>query len=98
MLEKVFYVYILASEKYGTLYVGATSNLRQRLYQHRNNLLEGFTKKYNVHNLVYFEQTNDVLSAIAREKMFKAWQRQWKINLIERNNPEWRDLYADIIN
>ena len=92
MEEKQYFVYILASKKYGTLYTGITSNLVHRLYQHREGLAEGFTKKYNVHHLVYYEIHSDVLEAITREKRIKKWRRQWKINLIEQNNPQWIDL------
>lgn len=92
-----YYVYILASNKNGTLYIGVTSNLVKRIYEHKNELAEGFTKKYSVHNLVYFEITESVESAIAREKQLKKWNRAWKIRLIEKTNPEWRDLYMEII-
>ena len=90
-------VYILASKRNGTLYIGVTSNLVQRIWQHKNGVVGGFTDKYSVHNLVYFEQNADIQSAITREKRLKKWNRQWKINLIEANNPEWRDLYPEII-
>jgi len=89
-------VYILASRRNGTLYVGVTSDLIKRVYQHRNDLVEGFTKRYGVHALVWFEQHERMDSAIPREKEIKKWQRAAKIGLIERNNPEWRDLWADI--
>ncbi|STY29916.1 Excinuclease ABC C subunit domain-containing protein [Legionella wadsworthii] len=92
MEEKQYYVYLLASEKYGTLYVGVTRNLEQRFYQHCNDLVEGFTKKYKVHNLVYYEAHSDVNEAIRREKQIKKWNRQWKINLIEEKNPHWINL------
>ena len=94
---KQYYVYILASKRNGTLYIGVTNNLIKRVWQHKNNLADGFTKKYNVHILVYFEETSDVMSAIAREKQLKNWHRQWKVNLVQSKNPEWRDLYEDII-
>ena len=90
-------VYILASQKNGTLYIGVTSNLIQRVWQHKNGVADGFTKKYSVHYLVYFEQTSDMASAIAREKQLKKWNRQWKINLIEERNPQWMDLYPEIV-
>jgi putative endonuclease len=93
MLTKQYFVYILASKKNGTLYIGMTNDLNKRVYQHKNNLVDGFTKKYNVHNLVYYEIHNDVYIAIKREKLLKKWNRQWKIELIETNNPEWNDLY-----
>ncbi len=91
------YVYILASNRNGTLYVGVTNNLIKRAYEHKNNLVEGFTKQYGVHQLVYFEQTDDINSAITREKQIKKWRRQWKLELIEEKNPEWKDLFLDLI-
>ncbi|OGE75719.1 MAG: hypothetical protein A3C85_04640 [Candidatus Doudnabacteria bacterium RIFCSPHIGHO2_02_FULL_48_21] len=94
---KSYYVYILASKRNGTLYTGVTDNLIKRIWQHKNDLAEGFTKKYKVHMLVYYEDTPDVMSAITREKQLKAWKRQWKIDLIEKNNPGWRDLYSELI-
>jgi putative endonuclease len=90
-------VYILASQKDGTLYVGVTSNLPQRIWQHKNHQAEGFTKKYNVTTLVYFEQAETMESAIAREKALKKFSRDAKIKLIEINNPDWLDLYERII-
>ena len=89
-------VYILASKRNGTLYTGVTSDLIKRVYEHKNNLVEGFTKKYDVHRLVYFEPCEDMVSAIAREKQIKKWNRQWKLRLIEEQNPEWRDLYEGL--
>jgi putative endonuclease len=94
---KTYYVYILASKRNGTLYIGFTSNLIQRIYQHKNNLVEGFTKKYNIHKLVYYEETSNVFSALEKEKQLKKWNRKWKLELIEKNNPEWKDLYDLII-
>jgi len=88
-----YYVYIMASKKNGTLYIGVTNDLIKRVYAHKNDLVEGFTKKYGVHQLVYYEQTEDVKSAIQREKQLKKWNRSWKIELIEKMNPEWKDLY-----
>ena len=85
-----YYVYILASKRNGTLYIGVTNNLLKRVYEHKNNLIEGFTQKYNVHNLVYYERYDDIYGAIAREKRMKKWKRQWKINLIEEENKEIR--------
>jgi len=85
-------VYILASQRNGTLYVGVTSNLVQRLWQHRNDQAEGFTKKYQVHTLVWYEAHETMESAIAREKAIKEWQRTWKLELIEAVNPDWQDL------
>ncbi len=91
-MTKSAYVYILANKKRGTLYVGVTSDLERRMYQHRRGLLEGFTSKYNVTRLVWFEQGENIAAAISLEKKIKNRNRQWKINLIEKNNPEWRDL------
>ena len=93
---KPAYVYILASKKNGTLYIGVTSDLIKRIYEHKNGLVDGFTKKYKVHLLVYYEQFLDIYSAISREKQLKHWQRKWKLQLIEQNNTNWRDLYSDI--
>jgi putative endonuclease len=90
-------VYILASRRNGTLYVGVTSNLVQRIWQHKNNLAEGFTKKYGVHTLVWFEQHETMESAIGREKALKEWCRAWKLGLIEEKNPQWCDLYESIV-
>ena len=87
-----YFVYILASKKHGTLYVGVTSNLQKRVWEHKQNMVEGFTKKYSVHSLVYFESHIDVYNAIEREKNIKKWNRKWKIELIEKNNPQWNDL------
>ncbi len=95
-MPKQFYVYILASKRNGTLYIGVTSNLVQRTWQHKEGQVEGFSKKYGVKNLVYFEVHETAESALTREKQVKKWERAWKIKLIERNNPEWRDL-TDII-
>ena len=94
---KFYFVYILASKRNGTIYIGVTSNLPKRIWEHKNNLVEGFTKKYNVHNLVYFEQTENVNSALLREKQLKKWKREWKIELIEKDNPQWKDLYEKIL-
>jgi putative endonuclease len=91
-----YFVYILSSRKNGTIYIGVTGNLTKRVYEHKEGLIEGFTKKYKVHNLVYFEQTNNVNEAIRREKQLKKWNRQWKINLIEKENPDWLDLSDEI--
>jgi putative endonuclease len=94
---KDYYVYIMASKKNGTLYIGVTNNLIKRVYEHKNNLVKGFTQKYNIHTLVYYESTPDIKSAIAREKQLKFWHRSWKIALIENDNPNWNDLYANLI-
>ncbi|MBK8989165.1 MAG: GIY-YIG nuclease family protein [Chloroflexi bacterium] len=95
-MEKRPCVYILASQRNGTLYTGVTSDLVKRVWQHKNEVHEGFTKKYNVHMLVYFEAHETMPAAITREKQIKKWNRQWKINLIEKENPQWRDLWDDI--
>ena len=94
---KSAYVYILASKRNGTLYIGVTSDLIKRINEHKKGLVDGFTKKYNVHLLVYYEQFLDIYSAISREKQLKHWRRKWKLQLIELHNPNWRDLYFDII-
>ena len=87
----------MSSKRNGTLYVGVTSNLIKRAYQHKNGNHDGFTKKYSVNKLVYYEEIEDINSAIWREKNLKSWRRKWKIDLIERINPNWKDLYRDII-
>ncbi len=89
-------VYILASQRHGTLYIGVTSDLLQRIWQHKNDLVEGFTRQYGVHQLVHYELHADMLSAIAREKQLKKWNRAWKIQLIEERNPEWKDLWEEV--
>ncbi len=92
-----YYVYILASQRNGTLYIGVTNNLVRRVYEHKNNLVKGFTAKYKIYDLVYYEQTADIQSAINREKQLKKWNRKWKLDLIENVNPDWNDLYNDIV-
>ena len=89
-------VYILASKRNGTLYVGVTSNLVQRVWQHKNDLVEGFTKRYKVHMLTWYENHETMESAIIREKAIKEWNRSWKLELIEKGNPTWRDLYEEL--
>ena len=96
-MEKQPAVYILASGYNGTLYIGVTSNLIQRVWQHKNDLIEGFTKKYVVHSLVYYELHEQMLAAIRREKQLKKWHRAWKIALIEESNSTWRDLYDELV-
>jgi len=93
---KQCYVYILASQKKGTLYIGVTNDLIRRIYEHKNDLVPGFTSAYHVHRLVYYEVHVDIYQAITREKQIKKWKRQWKINLIEKTNPEWKDLYPSL--
>jgi putative endonuclease len=89
-------VYILASKRNGTLYTGVTSDLVRRTYEHRNSLADGFTKRYGVHSLVYYELHGEMIEAIRREKQIKKWNRQWKIDLIEQRNPDWHDLWSEI--
>ena len=90
-------VYILASKRNGTLYIGVTSNLQKRAWEHKNDLVHGFTKRYGVHQLAYYELHEDMMSAITREKQMKKWNRAWKVKLIERQNPDWKDLWEGII-
>jgi putative endonuclease len=90
-------VYILASRQKGTLYIGVTSDLAKRIAQHKNGLGGGFTRRYGVHNLVYYELHADMPTAIARETQLKRWNRSWKLRLIAQSNPSWRDLYAEVI-
>ncbi|MBI9085069.1 MAG: GIY-YIG nuclease family protein [Desulfobacterales bacterium] len=96
-MEKQFYVYILASKRNGTLYTGVTSDLIKRVWQHKNDMVEGFTSSYNVKMLVFYEVHENAESAITREKRIKKWKRDWKRQLIEKKNPDWRDLYGEII-
>jgi len=91
-----YYVYLLASRKHGTLYLGVTNDLIRRVYQHKSKALAGFTAKYGVNRLVWFETHDDVTAAISREKEIKKWRRNWKIALIETGNPDWRDLWESI--
>jgi putative endonuclease len=93
---RIYHVYILASDRNGTLYTGVTSSLPERVWQHRNGATDGFTKRYGVTKLVHAEQFDDVLEAIAREKAIKKWRRAWKLELIEKDNPEWCDLFEDL--
>ena len=91
------YVYIIASKRNGTLYIGVTSDLVKRIYQHKHDMIDGFTRKYGVKRLVYWEEHAEIERAIIREKQLKRWKRLWKLRLIEQENPEWRDLYTDLI-
>lgn len=93
---KLFYVYIMASQYHGTLYVGSSVDLLRRVWEHKNHFTSGFTAKYNIHSLVYYETHGSYIEAARREKRFKNWPRQWKIALIEKLNPEWNDLYQSI--
>jgi putative endonuclease len=90
-------VYILAGKRNGTLYIGVSSDLQKRTWEHKNNAIEGFTRKYGVHQLVYYELHGDMVSAITREKQMKKWNRAWKLEVIEKQNPDWKDLWNDII-
>ena len=96
-MSKTYCVYIMASERNGTLYIGVTSNLAKRVYQHKNNLIEGFTSKYKIDHLAYYEQTDSIYSAIQREKQLKKWSRKWKLDLIEKVNPDWNDLSETLL-
>ena len=90
-------VYILASARNGTLYIGVTSDLVKRVWEHKQDLVEGFTKQYSVHTLVYFELHNEMIEAIKREKQIKKWNRSWKLRLIEQGNSDWHDLWPEIV-
>ena len=90
-------VYLLANKRNGTLYVGVTSDLVQRVWQHKNDLVEGFSKRYGVHMLVWYEECGTMEAAISREKANKEWKRAWKIRLIEDRNPEWKDMYNELL-
>jgi putative endonuclease len=94
-MEKLSYVYMLASAPYGTIYVGVTTDIIRRTWQHREKFLEGFTKTYGVHLLVWYEIHHDLMSAVSREKQLKKWKREWKIELIHQQNPYWRDRYCE---
>jgi len=95
-MKKTYYVYILASRRNGTLYIGVTGDLGRRVWEHREGLIPGFTKKYGVKMLVYFETFDDIHAAIARESRLKKYKREWKMNLIQKDNIEWRDLYETL--
>ena len=97
MKEYKYYVYILTSERNGVFYVGVTNNLTRRIYEHKAELVPGFTKKYDVKMLVYYEDFEDISEAIRREKIIKKWKRKFKVDAIERANPQWKDLYFDLI-
>ena len=94
--EGRFFVYMLASRKYGALYLGVTGNLPARIAIHRDDILHGHTERYRIHRLVYLEQHDDPLDAIRREKQLKKWRREWKVELIESTNPDWNDLFDEI--
>ena len=95
-MQKYYYVYIIASKRNGTLYIGVTSNLKQRISQHKQKAIPGFTQKYGVDKLVHYESTTNIEPALDREKQLKKWNRKWKLKLIEDTNPEWKDLYDEI--
>jgi putative endonuclease len=96
-MKKIPAFYLLASKKLGIIYAGATSNLVKRVWEHKNDVVAGFTQRYNVHRLVYFEAHDTIAQAIVREKQVKKWRRAWKIALIEKENPEWLDLWENVI-
>lgn len=96
-MEKTFCVYFVTNKRDGVLYTGVTSDLAKRIYEHKNKLLDGFTKKYNLDRLVYYEVFDSAEAAIHREKCVKEWSREWKVKLIEKENSAWRDLYGDIV-
>ena len=94
-MDKTYYVYIMTNITNSVLYIGITNDLQRRVYEHKNGLIKGFSEKYNIHKLVYYETTNDVNSAIKREKQLKNWYRQWKMNLIKNKNPGFADLFIE---
>ena len=96
-MDKQPCVYVLASRRNGTLYIGVTSDVVKRVWEHKNDVVEGFTKEYGVHSLVWYEIHNSMIAAIEREKAMKKWNRDWKVRLIESSNPDWRDLYHDLV-
>lgn len=96
-MNELFYVYILASKKDGVIYIGVTNNLIKRIWEHKSELIEGFSKKYFIKRLVYYEVTRNIESAILREKQIKKWNRKWKLRLIEKQNAEWVDLYSTLL-
>ncbi|MFC5549687.1 GIY-YIG nuclease family protein [Massilia aerilata] len=95
-MDKSSYVYILASKPYGPLYIGVTSNLIRRVWEHREGVVDGFSKQYGVKQLVWFEVHSEIIHAITREKQIKKWNRDWKVNLVQQSNPDWRDLFDEI--
>jgi len=96
-MERQYYVYILASRPYGTLYAGVTNDLIRRVWEHKNDLVDGFAKRYRIHDLVWYEVHAAPYEAITREKQIKKWNRDWKVNLIQAGNPEWKDLYEGLL-
>ncbi len=95
-MKRKYYIYILASQRNGTLYIGVTNSLLRRVYEHKCGTIEGFAKKYNTKMLVYYEEYDDIRNAITREKQLKKWNRVWKLRLIEEANPKWKDLYTEL--
>ncbi|MFH1367634.1 MAG: GIY-YIG nuclease family protein [Elusimicrobiota bacterium] len=95
-MSRQYYIYILASQRNGALYIGVSNNLIKRIYENKSDIVKGFTEKYKIHKLVYYEITGNIESAILREKRIKKWNRQWKLDLIVKNNPGWRDLYNEL--
>ncbi|MBC8412818.1 MAG: GIY-YIG nuclease family protein [Nitrospira sp.] len=95
-MKENFYIYIMASQRRGTLYIGVTSNLMKRVYENKNGQVDGFTKKYGIYRLVYYEIARDTETALLRERQMKKWNRVWKLRLIEEHNPEWADLYDSL--
>ena len=95
-MDMSYFVYLLASDKKGTLYIGVTNNLERRVLEHKAKVHKGFTEKYDVNKLVWFEELSDISVAIETEKRMKGWRRAWKIELIEKNNPKWKDLYPEV--
>lgn len=93
--QRAYYVYILSSKRNGTLYIGVTNDLLRRMFEHKNKLVEGFTQRYDVSRLVYYEKHQEIRAAIQREKLLKKWNRSWKLHLIEKHNPDWADLYQN---
>jgi putative endonuclease len=92
-----YYVYIITNQKYGTLYIGVTNDIIRRIWDHKQKTIKGFSEKYNLDKLVYYETTESIETAITREKQLKNWQRQWKIEMIDKFNPEWTDLYSTLL-
>ncbi len=95
-MTKKYFVYLLSTKKNGTLYIGVTNDLLKRVFEHKSKSVAGFTKKYNITRLVWFDETSDVKEAIGKEKQMKKWKRAWKVRLIEESNPSWKDLYDDL--
>jgi putative endonuclease len=95
--DRLYFVYLMASGHYGTFYSGVTNDLMGRVYEHRNDLIDGFTKRHGIHSLVWFEHHRDINIAIRREKLIKRWRRDWKITLLEEHNPHWEDLYPKLL-